>query len=194
MPQPDKHIAARLLDARAGSNTAVGEVLEACRGYLLLVAQRELDPHLRTKGGASDLVQQTMLDAVRDFGRFQGTSKAELLAWVRRLLLNNLTDFARRFRETDKRQLGREFSLDAGAPGERPGREVPAPLPSPSGVAMSQEQTQALLQALERLPEKYRQIIRLRLQENRPFEEIGQVLGLTANAAGKLLARAIERL
>jgi RNA polymerase sigma-70 factor (ECF subfamily) len=43
--------------ARAGSREALGEVLEACRGYLLLLAQEELDPALQAKGGASDLVQ-----------------------------------------------------------------------------------------------------------------------------------------
>jgi RNA polymerase sigma-70 factor (ECF subfamily) len=194
MTQPDKDITAWLPAARAGSDTAVGQILEACRGYLLLIAQRELDPALRTKGGASDLVQQTMLDACRDFGRFQGTSEAELLAWLRRLLLNNLTDFARQYRETDKRQLGREVSLDAGASGERPGREVAAPIPSPSRVAMNLEQAEAVQRALQRLPEEYRQVILLRLQDDRPFEEIGQVLGRTANAARKLWTRAVERL
>jgi RNA polymerase sigma-70 factor (ECF subfamily) len=194
MTQPDKDIAARLPAARAGSGAAVGEILEACRGYLLLIAQRELDPHLRIKGGASDLVQQTMLDAVRDFGRFHGASEVELLAWLRRLLLNNLTDLARQFRETDKRQLGREVSLDAGAPGERRGRDVPAPLPSPSGIAISAEQAEAVHRALRRLPEEYRQVIVLRLQDDLPFEEIGQALGRTANAARKLWARAVERL
>jgi RNA polymerase sigma-70 factor (ECF subfamily) len=59
---------------------------------------------------------------------------------------------------------------------------------------MSQEQAQAVREALERLPEEYRQVIRLRLQDDRPFEEIGRVLGRTANAARKLWERAVERL
>src|SRR5262245_58290664 len=73
-----------LSDARAGSPEALGAVLEACRGYLLLIAQGELSPDLRAKAGASDLVQQTFLDAQRDFGRFRGESVAELRAWLRR--------------------------------------------------------------------------------------------------------------
>src|SRR5262249_21485567 len=84
--------------ARQGSREALGRLLEACRDYLLLVANKELDPQLQPKGGASDLVQQTFLEAQRDFARFAGNSEEELLAWLRRLLLNNLGDFTRRYR------------------------------------------------------------------------------------------------
>src|SRR5262245_26207367 len=67
--------AARWLPAaRAGSSEALGQVLEACRGYLLLIAGQELEPALRAKGGASDLVQQTFLEAQRDFAGFHGTT------------------------------------------------------------------------------------------------------------------------
>src|SRR6516165_3274940 len=68
--------------AQAGSKEALAQMLEACRGYLLLIATQELDPALRAKGGASDLVQETILEAFRDFGRFQG-GEEELLAWLR---------------------------------------------------------------------------------------------------------------
>ena len=56
----------RLAEARAGSVPALGEALEACRRYLLGVAQRELDPQLRAKRGASDLVHAaTVGSAIR---------------------------------------------------------------------------------------------------------------------------------
>ena len=76
--------------ARAGSKEALGEALEACRNYLLMVANRQLDPQLRVKGGASDLVQETFLEAQRDFGRFQGTSDAE----VGQVVVPSLVDVA----------------------------------------------------------------------------------------------------
>src|SRR6516162_3607856 len=106
-PETDKLLAA----ARAGSAEALGKALETCRRYLLLVAERRLDPKLRAKGGASDLVQETFLEAQRDFDAFRGTSEAELLAWLSRLLLNNVGNFARRYRGTDKRDVGREVVL-----------------------------------------------------------------------------------
>ena len=55
--------ALRLAAARTGSSEALGQALQACRGYLLLLAERELDPDLRAKGGASDVVQETFLEA-----------------------------------------------------------------------------------------------------------------------------------
>ena len=64
---------------------------------------------------------------------------------------------------------------------------------SPSGEAMAREQAEAIRRAVERLPDDYRRVIVLRYQEERGFEEIGDLLGLTANAARKLLLRAVER-
>ena len=81
MVDPLESIGKWLPAAQAGSREALGQVLEACRAYLLLIAREELDPALQAKGGASDLVQQTFLEAQRDFARFQGDSRS-LLAWA----------------------------------------------------------------------------------------------------------------
>src|SRR5436309_13462494 len=107
MAGQEPEMANRLVEARAGSDEALGQVLEACRGYLLLIAQQELDPELRAKGGASDLVQETFVKAHRHFAHFQGDSDVELRAWLRRLLLNNLADFRALYREAGKRQVAR---------------------------------------------------------------------------------------
>src|SRR5262249_15770857 len=159
---------------------------EACRHYLLLIAQQELAPDLRAKGGASDLVQQTFLEAYRDFAHFQGTSEAELLAWLRQLLLHRLGKLARSYRHTQKRALGCEVSLDAGDSSAPAGLELAADLSSPSGQAMANEQAQALQRALDLLPEDYQRVIRLRYQEERSFAEIGQLMQRSAEAARKL--------
>jgi len=192
MAEPAEELARCLSAARAGSRDALGEALQACRGYLLTVAERELDPALRAKGGASDLVQQTLVEAVRDFGRFEGASEAELLQWLRRLLLNNLVDFTREYRAAAKRQVEREVGL-GGTSSVEEGRGLPASWPSPSGEAMAREQAEAIQRLLDRLPEDYRRVIVLRYQEQQPFEEIGRLMNLTPNAARKLLLRAIER-
>src|SRR6516225_2661748 len=111
MTEPGGDAARRLAEARAGSREALGQVLETFRGYLLLIADRELEPELRAKGGASDLVQETFLEAQRDFSRFHGNSAEELRAWLRRLLLNNVANFTRQYRERAKREVGREIPL-----------------------------------------------------------------------------------
>lgn len=182
----------RLADARAGSRDALGQLFEACRGYLLMIAHQELDDGLRAKGGASDLVQETFLEAQRDFAGFHGSSEGELLAWLRRLLLNNLANFTRRYRDTAKRAVEREVALDGGSSSFNPG--IAADTPTPSGQIIEAEQTKAVLQALERLPPDYRQVLLLRHQEERSFEEIAEVMGRSANAVHKLWARAVERM
>lgn len=180
--------------ARAGSREALGQALEAYRTYLLLIANRQIDPELRAKGGASDLVQETFLEAQRDFARFQGNSAEELQAWLRQLLLHNLANFARRYRETNKRQIGREVALEEETPSGEQGPGVPADTPSPSGQAIAHEQAAALEQALQQLPEDYREVILLRYQEGRSFPDIAQRLHRSENAVRKLWFRAIEQL
>src|SRR5262245_56759774 len=94
-------------DAQGGSPVALGWLLDGCRQYLLLVAHEQLDPDLRDKLGPSDVVQETFLEAQRDFRRFQGQTEQELLAWLRRILLNNLADARRRYRRGGKRDIAR---------------------------------------------------------------------------------------
>ena len=186
--------ALRLAAARTGSSEALGQALQACRGYLLLLAKRELDPDLRAKGGASDLVQETFLDAQKDFAHFQGDSEDELRAWLRQILLHNLANFTRRYRATAKRRLGKEVALDvSGSSADREGGLILDAL-SPSGLAMEEEQAQSLRRALGRLPDDYRQVILLHHQEQRPFEEIAPLMHRSYEAVRSLWARAIRRL
>ena len=194
MTEPGGDAARWLAAARAGSREALGQVLETFRGYLLLIADREMDPELRAKGGASDLVQETFLEAQRDFGRFHGNSADELRAWLRRLLLNNVANFTRQYRERAKRQVGREIPLEAGGSSHERGAGLAANTVSPSGAVLALEQAEALARALERLPADYRQVLAYRHDEQLTFEEIGQRMRRTANAARMLWLRAVERL
>lgn len=193
MAEPSNETAQWLSAARAGSPEALGRALEACRGYLLLIAQRELGEDLQAKAGASDLVQQTFLEAQRDFGRFVGDTEAAWRAWLRRLLLNNLASFAGEYRDTAKRDVRREVAVAGGKSSSETGPALPAEQPSPSAQAVAREQAEAVRRAMDRLPDDYRRVLVLRYQDGQPFEEIGRQLSLTANAARKLLLRAVER-
>ncbi|MCI0464317.1 MAG: sigma-70 family RNA polymerase sigma factor [Gemmataceae bacterium] len=179
--------------ARAGSREALGRALEACRRYLLHIAQQEVTPALQVKGSASDLVQETFLEAHRAFERFHGGSEAELRAWLRRLLLHHAAKLGRRYRTTQKRRLTREQALEAGIQFGHPMDDLRTALPTPSAQIIEQEQAEALQRALERLPDDYRRVILLRYQEGRSFEEIGRLMQRSANAARLLWLRAIER-
>ena len=161
---------------------------------MLSIAEGQLDADLRAKGGASDLVQETFLEAQRDFGQFRGSSPEELRAWLRQVLLNNVGAFTRRFRATSKRAVGLEVEILAGGSAAGPGEPVEASNLSPSGVAIEHEQAVALRRALERLPDDYRRVVVLRFEEGRSFEEIGSLTDRSPDAARKVWARAMERL
>jgi RNA polymerase sigma-70 factor (ECF subfamily) len=161
--------------------------------YLLQIARRELTPDLQPKGGASDLVQETFLEAQQAFGRFEGRSADELRAWLRCLLLHHTAKVGRRFRTTRKRRLSREVSLDA--PGQlAAAANGPAAAPSPSAHLLARERHEVLLQALDRLPDDYRRVMLLRYQKELTFEEIGRDMRRSGDAVRMLWARALERL
>jgi RNA polymerase sigma-70 factor (ECF subfamily) len=193
MAEPVTDCGRWLPEARAGSHEALGQALEACRAYLLLIANQQIDPHLRAKGGASDLVQETFLEAQRDFTHFQGDGIEQFQAWLRAILLNNVRNFTRHY-YADKRELGREVRLEPETPSANMGQALPAETPSPSARAIAKEDASRVVAALERMPPDYRQVIALRNQEGRSFAEVATILARSENAVRKLWFRAIERL
>jgi RNA polymerase sigma-70 factor (ECF subfamily) len=186
-PLPSGQFVDWLEAARAGDAAALGELLESCRGYLSLLADRELGVDLRAKVGASDLVQKTFMDAQADLHQFQGRTSAEFVAWLQRVLLNNLADHGRQFRKAEKRQVRKEVSLaDTWAD-----VCLPADLSTPSRKASANEDDARVQEALGRLPEHYRQVVLLRNMEKLLFAEIGRRLGRSEESAKKLWGRAI---
>lgn len=185
----------RLLSAaKAGDSDALGRALDSCRNYLLLVADKELDPKLRAKGGASDIVQQTFLEAQQAFGRFQGDSEQELLAWLRRMLLNNVANFRRHWVGTDKRAVDLEVPIHGGSPSRTGNSWLPDGGQTPSREMMTEERDAALNAIIAKLPEDYQQVLNLRYREERSFDEIAATMNRSANAVRKLWARAVEKL
>lgn len=185
---------ALLESARAGSSESLGEALEICRQYLLLVANRELDEKLQAKGGGSDLVQETFFEAQRDFARFSGATRDEMLAWLRQILLHNVQNFRRFWLETEKRNADVEIPIQENQSSHLGAAELPSPQQTPSQWAMKKERLDAVAVALSRLSDEHRQVIIFRNQQHLSFEEISGRLGRTADAARKLWARAVEKL
>ncbi len=179
--------------ARAGSREAMGKVLQACRGYLMAIAAELIDPELRVKGGASDIVQETYMEAQRDFAQFRGSTEKELLGWLRQILRHNLANFTRRYRGTGKRDIAHEVRFAAGdSSAAEPGWAGDEP--TPSAVMADVEQAARLQLAVGRLGDEYRDVLRLRFEGEMSFEEIGHKMGRSAEAARKLWTRAMDRL
>ena len=175
-----------LHEARAGSNSSLGQLLQSYRDYLYLLADEELGAELHVKAAASDLVQDSFLEAKRDFGQFTGNSSDELQAWLRRLLLNNVANVIRSYRSTEKRDVSREVTYWSG---RRTIDGLVSDDHTPSSIMAQDEQLDSLQAALGRLPEHYRTVIVWRSYERMSFEQVGERLERTAEAAQALGSR-----
>jgi RNA polymerase sigma-70 factor (ECF subfamily) len=185
-----------LQNAKLGSRSSFGRLLEAYENYLTLLARAQIGAHLRGKVDPGDLVQETFLEASRQFPNFRGQSEPELLAWLRRILAGQLALAVRKFLGTKARdaRLERQLALQLDNSSHALERGIAAPGSSPSHAAASREQTLLLSQALERLPEDYREIIILRHLENLPFADAAQRMGRSEDSVQKLWVRALARL
>jgi RNA polymerase sigma-70 factor (ECF subfamily) len=181
--------------ARGGDLAAVDRLLGLYRHYLSLVARSLIGPSLRARLAPSDLVQETLLEAHRDIARFEGVEESDLLAWLRQILVRNLTDQVRRHQAMG-RDLRREQSLDDLLErSDRPLQSALAsPAISPSEHASRREQEVLLADALARLPDQYREVILLRNMDRLPFEEVAARMGRSSGAVRMLWVRALERL
>ncbi|MGD0383794.1 MAG: sigma-70 family RNA polymerase sigma factor [Thermoguttaceae bacterium] len=184
-----------IAQARQGDDECRDRLFALCRSYLGFVARSQVETWLRRKVDASDLVQETMLEAYRDFEHFQGGTEQEWLAWLKRILAHNAADFVRRYRGTAKREAGREISfrdpddsLARGAP------EPAAEQPTPSQEFLQIDAELRVTAALADLPEDYQEVIVLRNLQRLPFNEVANRMNRTRPAVQMLWMRAIKKL
>lgn len=183
---------------RAGDEAARTELFTRYRHYLRVLAEAQLGRHLRGKCDPSDLVQQTLLEAHRDFPVFEGSHENELLAWLRCILAHNLFNEARRF-ATRGRDATREVSLEGFQTGLDHSSQILARCladdgPTPSEAAAGREDAVRLADVLARLPENYQRVLLLRLFEGLTAEEVAERMGTTAGAVRMLQMRALAAL
>jgi RNA polymerase sigma-70 factor (ECF subfamily) len=195
IPYPDARPEDLLDRARAGDQAAQGRLLELYRNYLRLMARSLISRPLRVLLDASDLVQESFLKANREFHRFAGSTEAELVAWLRKILVNTLANQAKHH-QAQGRDYRRRQSLEAML--DRSSLAVQsalaAPISSPSAQAMRREQAVLLADALEQLPAHYREVFILRNLEHLPFPVIARRMGRSLDAVQVLWKRALDRL
>lgn len=180
----------RLEQARDGDASVMGQLLQHYRDYLLLIANREVDPAVQNKVAPSDIVQESLLTAHQEFEQFAGKSEGELRAWLRQILINDVYQAGRKFR-AQKRAVSRErpivftSSLDRG---------IADVANTPRTDALANEEAQTLQQAMKQLGQEHQEVIRLRNWQELSFAEIGEHMDRSPDAARKLWSRAIMKL
>jgi RNA polymerase sigma-70 factor (ECF subfamily) len=182
--------------ARAGEGIALGQLLELYRNYLALLARYQIGRRLQRKVDASDLIQETFLEAYRDFPRFRGTTEAELLSWLRRILASNLANLVDHYCGTRRRDVRLEQELADEL--EQSSRAGPwglvAGQSSPSHQAARREQGVILADALARLPADYSRVLILRHLEELSFPQVAERMARSVHSVKNLWARALARL
>lgn len=194
--------ASRLLqDIRQGATDRLGPLLDSYRNYLRLLATTQIDGKLQAKISPSDLVQETMLGAYRDFAQFRGDSERQFLAWLRQILINRLHVFVQKQVLSKKRDLRREISLeDLGGALARSTANIRAGLfladqgPSPSAHIIRRENAVRLADHLAEMPDHYREIIVMRNLRGMAFDEIAEHMQRTSGAVRMMWLRAIGQL
>jgi RNA polymerase sigma-70 factor (ECF subfamily) len=185
-----------LRQARAEQGSAFGQLLELYRRYLELLARVQIGRRLQRKVDAADLVQDTFLEAHRHFGRFQGSTEAEFVSWLRQILAANLAMLLRHYLGTRGRdvRLERELAFELDRSSQVLDRGLLAASSSPSQQAARREQAVLLADALGQLPETYREVIILRHLEGLSFPEVARRMQRSLDSVKNLWARALGQL
>jgi RNA polymerase sigma-70 factor (ECF subfamily) len=146
-------------------------VVDAFEGRLVRYAADLVGPAL-----ARDVVQDTFL-RLCDQDRAQ--VEAHLSAWLFTVCRNRAFEL--------RRKLKRQAPLDA--------EHVSAPLAQGSELLfLHQEAMQRVRELLSSLPERERELVRLKFDSELSYKEIAQVTGLSVSNVGFILHTAVQRL
>jgi RNA polymerase sigma-70 factor (ECF subfamily) len=139
----------------------------------------------RDQDTAKDVVQATLVKAMRKLGDYRG--EAAMFTWLCQICRREIADHVRSQRRRSDKVVLIEDSAEVRAALES--IEAPAsddPLKRCDGAEL-----QRLVHAvLDRLPNRYGEALEWKYVEGRSVEEIGDLLGIGHTAAQSLLARA----
>lgn len=180
-----------LRSAQAGEKDAREVLFARYRPRVLAIARSRLGHNLRRALDSQDLVQEALVEAARDLERFEWRGESSLIRWMARLLEHRATAQADRI-GAQKRDRKREVSLDS-TESSGPGRASSSA--DPLELAARGEMEERVRQALERLPERQREVILLRDYAGCSWEEVADELSLASPDAARMLhVRAVAKL
>ena len=195
--QADSVADALLESAKSGDTNSLGSLLQHYREQLLRILRFRIDPRLRSRLDADDILQDAFIEAARRFADFVDNQEMPFFLWLRFIATQKLFQLHRKHLGTKARDAGREVSLYAGQP-QATSAVLAAHLvgkhTSPSLAAMRAETTLRVESALNSMNEVDREILALRRFEKLSNAQVAQLLNLTKTAASNRYIRALERL
>lgn len=185
--------------SKSDSSSASQDDLQRFRPFLKALAERELLGSLRQKVDASDIVQQTMLQAVESQEQWRGQGDAAKAGWLKAILLNVTRGVSRSFHRLG-RNVDRERSLERDSGGSSSNGDASGVKAldldgghtSPSLALQTHEDQERILGAIEKLSPEQKQVLLLRYWEDHSLAEIAEKLGKSPDAVAGLLYRAMK--
>jgi RNA polymerase sigma-70 factor (ECF subfamily) len=182
--------------AQRGDGVALEQLFVLYRSYLVTLARPQIHRRLQGKVDASDLAQEAMLEAHRCFAQFRGASTPEFAGWLRGILAHRLAHHLRHYFDAQARdaKLERSLVVELGNASSVLDLGLVNKDESPSQIAVARESSLLIADALESLPDDYRQVIFLRHFEGLSFAEVAESMGRSVDSVEKLWMRALARL
>jgi RNA polymerase sigma-70 factor (ECF subfamily) len=191
---PDSAETQHLLEqVRAGDRGAFEKLFGQFRGDLCRFVELRLDPKLRPRVDASDVVQETQLEVFQRLADYLERRPMPFRLWLRKTAYERLEKIRRRHVETSRRTVEREVPL----PDQSSlllAQKILAEGSTPSQQLSRKELVPRLRRALSQLPEADREVLLLRTVEGLSYQEVGYLLGIEPATARKRQARALVRL
>jgi RNA polymerase sigma-70 factor, ECF subfamily len=183
--------------ARDGDKAGVRWLLDRYRVRLRRMIGLRLDDRLASRLDASDVVQETLMDAVQRLETYLRERPLPFYPWLYSLASERLAQAHRYHLRTLRRQAGREFvggNAWTGHSAERLVDVLAASGTSPSGRLIREEDREAIWRALGELSEQDRETLVMRYLDQLAFAEIAAILGITEGAARLRHFRALQRI
>jgi RNA polymerase sigma-70 factor, ECF subfamily len=144
-------------------------------------------------------VQETYVEAHRDFAQFRGSTEPEFAAWLRQILVRNLSRAVEQHILTAKRDVRRERSIATlgktiNQSSERMNSFLADPGKSPSAAMQDRQRSLDVADLVAQLSDTYREVVVLRNFQQMPFEEIAERMQRSPGAVRMLWLRALTQL
>jgi RNA polymerase sigma-70 factor (ECF subfamily) len=178
---------AALERAQQGDSRALGLLLDSFRPYVRVIVHGVRRGRLQARLDDSDLIQDAMLEASKSFASFRGAGVAEIVVWLRRIVIRSTERTVGRYIGAGKRDPAREQSVEELV--EHPDNDG-----SPSGEAIRHEQAARMAEALARLPAEMQEVLLARHLDGLPHATIALRTGRTEGSVRMLYLRALRRL
>ncbi|QDT11583.1 sigma-70 family RNA polymerase sigma factor [Planctomycetes bacterium K23_9] len=163
--------------------------------YLRMLARSQARKAYQAKIGASDMVQQAMLQAVQGLDGFRGQTEAEFRGWLRQILARHICHLDRDLHR-DKRDIRREQSMEQKLAQSSMRLEglLAGEGPTASQNVAFGENVLKVADAVHRLPDSQSEAIRRHYLDGMKLAEVAEAMGKTTGAIAGLLHRGMKTL